>query len=643
MKIRKLILILFIFLIYYPFILAQKFHTSSSRAINAYSQGKRDYEFLYFESAESYLKEAIKIDKNFYEAHALLGEMFYKLRRFNDAAIYYQNAIKIDSLYNKYIFFELAMAEQNTGQYEKALSHYRAYIDLNPENEKNRNTALKGIDDCIFALESMKNPVPFDPVNLGDSINTIHDEYWPSITVDGHLLLFTRQERSGGRPNINNQEDFFISRLTDKGWSRAINAGAPLNTPQNEGAQSVTSDGTGMYFTACNRPDGLGRCDIYYSSFDGKRWSKGINLGAPVNSRYWEAQPSISSNGMMLFFSSNRPGGSGGMDLWFSWKNAEGKWSNPRNLGEVINTPGDEMSPFIHFDGKTLYFSSNGHRGMGGYDLFYSRMNDDTTWTTPVNLGYPINTFNDEMGLIIDATGTKAYFSTIRDEKRGKDIYYFDLHQDARPNPVSYFKGKVMDKETGRLLSADYELVNLKTGNIVASGQSGTDGNFLVCLPAGANYGLNVNKTGYLFYSDNFMLEGIHTATEPYIKQVFLTPIKTGESILLANVFYEFDSWELKTESIIELKKLYKLLIDNPSICIEIGGYTDSIGTDAYNQVLSEKRAKSVVNFLTQMGISADRLSYKGYGASFPVADNLTSEGRRLNRRTEVRITRDNK
>ena len=622
---------------------AQKFHTNSSRALNAYSTGEKQYDYLYFDSAEKYLKEAINIDKNFYEAYVLLGEMLFKLRRFSESASYYRGAVKIDSLYYKPLFFELATAELMSGQYDRALVHFRAYIELNHNNEKNRDAALKGIKDCEFAIKSIENPVPFNPFNIGDSVNSENDEYWPSITVDGQMLLFTRQERIGGKTNIRSQEDFYISKMTDNGWGRSFNAGAPLNTPRNEGAQSVTSDGTGMYFTACDRPEGLGRCDIYFSSYDGQKWSQGINLGAPVNSRYWEAQPSISSNGRMLFFASNRPGGLGGMDLWYSVKDNDEKWSNPKNLGGAINTPGDEMSPFIHFDGRTLYFSSNGHQGMGGHDIFYSRMNDDTTWSEPVNLGYPINTYNDEMGLIIDASGSKAYFSSVRDEKYGKDIFYFELYPEARPEPVSYFKGKVMDKETGRLLSAEYELVNLKTGTVVANGKSGFDGNFLICIPSGANYGLNVNKKGYLFYSDNFMLEGIHSITEPFIKNVLLTPIKTGETVILANVFYEFDSWELKPESVIELKKLYKLLADNPAVCIEIGGYTDSIGTAAYNQVLSERRAKSVVDFLLSMGITVDRLSFKGYGATSPVADNITAEGRRLNRRTEVRVTRDDR
>lgn len=644
---KNVINILFIILVSLPQLLqAQKYHTNSQRALNYYNAGKQQYDFLYYSSAEQSLKEAIRLDKNFFEAYALLGDMLFTQKRYSESAFYYQGAVKIDSLFYKPLFFELAMAEMKSGQYSGALNHFVAFLELNPlkpENEKNRAAAEKAISNCRFAIEAMKNPVPFNPVSLGDSVNTIHDEYWPSITVDGQTLLFTRQERSKGKTNIRNQEDFYISRLYEKGWGRAFNAGAPLNTPQNEGAQSVTSDGAGMYFTACERPQGMGRCDIYYSSYDGKRWLQGINPGAPLNTKYWEAQPSISSNGKMLFFASNRPGGAGGMDLWYAVMNSEGKWNNPVNLGNTINTPGDEMSPFIHFDGKTLYFSSNGHNGMGGHDIFFSKMNPDTTWTDPVNLGYPINTYNDEMGLIIDASGTKAYYSSVRDDKNGKDIFTFDLYAEARPEPVSYFRGKVMDKETGKLLKAEYELVNLKTGTVVAGGMSGSDGNFLVCLTSGSNYGFSVSKTGYLFYSDNFMLEGIHSAAEPYIKRVLLTPLRKGETLLLSNVFFEFDSWELKPESLSELNRLFRLLSDNPDVSVEIGGFTDSIGTETYNLTLSERRARSVVNYLLNKGIVSERLSYKGYGASQPVAENVTAEGRKLNRRTEVRVTGDGK
>lgn len=615
----------------------QNYHTSSSRAIRAYAEARQEYDFLYFSKAEKLLKEAISYDRKFYEAYMLLADLYSKQKRNAEAAKNYRQAVKIDSLFYKPAFFNLATAEFLTGDYERALSHFTTYLEFDTGSEKNKAIAQKSIKDCVFAIAAQKKPVPYNPVNVGDSINTADNEYWPSITADGQTMMFTREKIIPGSA-AQGQEDFYISILRNNNWSRAVNAGGPLNTPENEGAQGISSDGSYMFFTSCNKPDGLGRCDIYYSSFDGKTWSAAKNIGPPLNTRFWESQPSVSANGRMLFFASNRPDGIGGMDIWYSVMGDDKKWKFPKNPGPLINTAGDEMSPFIHFDGKTLYFSSNGQTGMGGYDIYRSRMNEDTTWSKPENLGYPINTYNDELGLIIDAEGQNAYFSTIRDPGKGKDIFSFVLYEAARPDPVSYFRGRVYDKVTMKLLTSDYELIDLKTGIVVSSGTTNVAGSFLVCLPSGLNYGLNVNKKGYLFYSENFMLEGVHTATKPYDKRILLNPVRIGETMQLSNVFYEIDSWALKKESISELDRLYRLLKENPDIIVEVAGFTDSTGAVSYNQTLSERRAQAVVTWLTEKGIEKARLKSMGYGSASPIGDNITSEGRKLNRRTEVRV-----
>jgi len=394
------------------------------------------------------------------------------------------------------VFFNMATAEMMSGDYERALIHYNVYLLQKKTTEKNRIMAVRNVKKCEFAIEAVKNPVPFSPETAGEGINTTHDEYWPSITADGQTLMFTRQTRPSENilQKVITQEDFYISYLSGKVWQDAVNAGSPLNTSQNEGAQSLSSDGNYMFFTACDRPGGLGSCDVFFSALNNTRWSLPVNLGSPVNSSYWESQPSINADGRMLFFSSNRPGGIGGKDLYYSVYQSNRKWSFPRNMGNTVNTSGDEISPFIHFDGKTLYFSSDDRPGMGGLDIFFSRMMEDSTWTEPKNLGYPINTFNDEMGLTIESGGQKAYFSSKRDEKEGKNIYSFKLYEEIQPDPVAYLKGRVSDKLTGQMLVAEYELVNLSTGKSVFNSQTDGNGNFLVCLPSGNNYGLNVSK-----------------------------------------------------------------------------------------------------------------------------------------------------
>jgi outer membrane protein OmpA-like peptidoglycan-associated protein len=619
---------------------SQNLHTSSNKALKIYKDGLSAYDYLDYARAEKDFNQAISADDKFYEAFMMMGELMAKQGRHAEAAANYRMAVKIDSLFFKPVFFSLALSEIKTGDYLKALSHFKAYLAQQGMSAANKAIAEKKIKTCEFAIEAMKKPVPFNPVSVGSGINTIDDEYWPSITADGTTLMFTRQPNVITNPGFTGivQEDFYISYLSDNTWQKAFNAGSPLNTNQNEGAQTLSSNGSYMFFTACNRPGGIGNCDIYFSAFSNGKWSEPSNLGIPVNTKHWESTPSISADGRTLFFSSSRPGGVGGKDIWFSRLDEKNKWTEPVNLGPNINTEGDEISPFIHFDGKTLYFASDGRLGMGGFDIFVTRLKNDSTWTTPQNLGYPINTCNDEMGLVIESGGQKAYYSSTREKANGKDIFSFNLYESVRPNPVSYMKGKVYDKETGKLLKADYELINLSTGKIAFKNSTDESGNFLVCLPSGYNYGINVSKPGYLFYSENFMFEGIHTASQPYIKKIVLNPAKLGEKMLLSNVFYEVDSWQLKKESIAELDNLAALLSENRNLVMEIGGYTDSTGSEKYNITLSEKRALSVVNYLIKKGISTDRLKSKGYGNSSPLGDNVTLEGRKLNRRTEAKI-----
>ena len=412
---------------------SQTLHTSSEKALKKYNEGIAAYDFLDYNKAESNFKEAISIDKHFYEAYIMLGELFSKESRFSEASMNYKRAVKIDSLFFKPVFFNLANAEMMSGDYSHALVHFNVYLSQEGMSANNKAVAAKNVRNCEFAIVAMKNPVLFNPVNLGPGINTNDDEYWPSITADGHTLIFTRQPNNSNNPNFRGvvQEDFYVSYFTDNIWQNSVNAGSPLNSVQNEGAQTLSSDGTYMYFTGCNRPGGKGACDIYFSAFSNGRWSVPSNVGAPINTSRWESQPSISADGKTLFFSSSRPGGKGGKDIWFSRLNDNKLWSEPVNMAN-INTEDDEMSPFIHFDGKTLYFASDGLVGMGGFDLFMTRLLNDSTWSAPKNLGYPINTYNDEMGLIIEAAGQKAYFSSIRDKSKGKDIFSFDLYESCQ-------------------------------------------------------------------------------------------------------------------------------------------------------------------------------------------------------------------
>jgi outer membrane protein OmpA-like peptidoglycan-associated protein len=372
----------------------------------------------------------------------------------------------------------------------------------------------------------------------------------------------------------------------------------------------------------------------------GGKWTEPKNIGPPVNTPHWESQPAFAADGRTVYFASNRPRGAGGIDIWKTKIDDDDRFSVPENIGPPINTPGDEVSPFIHPDGKTLYFASDGHLGMGGKDIFVSRLMDNNQWSEPQNLGYPINTIGDELNLIVNAKGNIAYFSSDKEGGfGGMDLYWFELDESIRPQSVTYLKGRVFDQKDRRPIEAVVELYDLSTGELFSSIKSDVvNGEFLVCIPTNNSYALNVNKTGYLFFSENFDLVGVHSETEPYHKDIPLKNINVGEIVVLKNVFFDTDKFDLKAESILELNKLVDLLKQNKSIKIEIGGHTDNQGSQAHNKTLSQNRAKAVYEYLISKNIDKSRLTYQGYGVEKPVATNDTPQGRTLNRRTEFKI-----
>ncbi len=616
----------------------QEIKTDSKKAIDAYNLAVKSYTLYNYAEAIDLLKKAVEADQNFINAYIVLAEVYTDDHQYENAIDAYRKGMAINPLFYPRGYIRQATLEFNLGKYENSKESYTRYLGLDTKDSRQIETAKNGIIKCEFAINAVNNPVDFKPENLGPNINTIYDEYWPSLSADEQTLIITRLVRRtvafGGM-----QEDFFISQKENNGWSMMKNAGYPLNTEDNEGAQTISADGRFMVFTACNRAESVGRCDLYYSEKVGEKWTYPKNIREPVNTRYKETQPSLSADGRTLYFASDRPGGKGQLDIWVTVRDEEGNWAQPVNLGDKINTKLHEMSPFIHFDNQTLYFASEGYLGLGGFDLFISRKDSSEKWTTPENLGYPINTSQDEIGLIVNSRGNRAYFSSGRDPDVGKDIYMFELYSEVQPKEVSYMKGKVFDAETGTRLRAKFELIDLETAKTVFEADSDEEtGEFLVCLPTNKDYCLNVSKKGYLFFSENFALKGIFKSTEPFLMDVPMQPIKIGETIILKNIFYETDSFALKKESKIELDKLVKFLNDYPEVKIEISGHTDNIGTAEYNQVLSENRAKSVVDYLINSSILKDRIAYKGYGYSLPVASNETEEGRARNRRTELKI-----
>lgn len=617
---------------------AQKSSTSTvKQAQKSYNQAVSYLTNNQIDLAIIDFKKAIDLDNKFLAAYQQLGDIQRKSGNYAEASINYTKILEIDSEFYPLTHFYLAESELNTGDYSKAITHFESYLRFPEISATSIEKTGKYLLDCQFSLKGIEKPVQFEPKNIGPAINTAEDEYLPVVTADEETIIFTRQ--------ANRNEDFYTSKRANEIWENATYLSNNINTPDyNEGAQNISPDGKYLFFTACNRPEGLGRCDIYLSKKEGNNWSEPFNIGEPINTSGWESQPSISADGKTLYFVSTRKGGFGGYDIWSAELNADGSWNSPVNLGPNINTKYDETSPFIHSDDESLYFSSNGWPGFGNKDLFISRKiqntENKTDWTRPVNLGYPINTHSEESGLSISHDGEKAFFSSKKQGGFGKlDIYYFELPKELRPRNVSYVKGKVFDKINNLELNAHIQINDLSTGKMVFDDFTELeDGIFLASLVNGKNYGLTVRREGYLFYSHNFLLDN-KEKNEAFLLEIPLQKIEIGKIVILNNIFFNTNKFDLLPESKIELEQIVQFLNENPTLNIEIGGHTDNIGDDETNLTLSKNRAKTVFEYLINQNIRANRLSFKGYGETNPISDNKTEDGRKLNRRTEFKIT----
>jgi len=622
----------FVFTCSFLSVFGQSLSSQNKKALKSYELANQALSLNQYTKALEELKEAIAEDERFAEAYFLSGDIYRKLQKFEEAKSHYKKVLDLNPQLDPSLYFNLGESELRTGDYASALSHLKTYGSNTNLSDARKKQLSKYLADAEFSIEAIKKPVSFNPKNCGPEVNSSADEYLPVITADESTLIFTRKN--------NNNEDFFQSIRNGNNWQKATYLSANINTSAfNEGSQCISPDGKYLFFTGCNRPEGLGRCDIYVCHREGNDWSKPFNLGAPVNGNTWESQPSISADGRTLYFVSSRPGGFGGFDIWKSTLQEDGNWSSPENLGPEINTAYDEESAFVHPDGQTLYFSSKGWPGLGGRDLFVSRTDASGKWQKPANLGYPINSFKDEGGLTVTTDGNTAYFSSDKEGGFGlMDLYSFELSNAIKPKPVTYVKGNVIDAETKEALTAAVKVTELKSNQVIFE-DTADEGSFLATMPAGKQYALDIAQEGYLFYSQNFSLNQASGIDKPFRITAELKRIKEGASTVLNNIFFDTNKYNLLPESKAELQQLIHFLTINPKVSIEIGGHTDNVGDEKANQTLSQNRAKAVYDYLLSNRIASGRLTFKGYGKSKPIADNLTEEGRKLNRRTEFRIT----
>ena len=492
------------------------------------------------------------------------------------------------------------------------------------------------LENAQFAIVETADYDPIEVHALSDTVNTFAMQYFPVLTADQTQLIFTR--RLGDQPQ--DDEDLVVSVNKTGQWTSPISLSDNINSDLNEGTCTISADGRTLIFTSCHGRQGYGSCDLFISYKTGNEWSAPKNMGLGINSSEWDSQPSLSADGRVLYFVSTRIGGYGKQDIWVSYLNSDGKWSRPANLGASINTSENEISPFIHPNGRTLYFSSNGHIGMGGFDI-YSTNKTDAGYSKPQNFGYPVNNGKDQSSIFITADGKKGFYSNECGESAYScsKLYWFDIPEKKQVNFRSTFiTGRVLDSLTSEPLGATIDLYDVdKNEKILSVSSDSLTGEYLMILTEGANYALFVNKKKYLFKSESFQYQQQNN-TNPIYRDIKLSKIQKNAKTELKNIFFEFDSDKLTEQSKSELQVIVGFMKENPEVKIRIEGHTDNIGSEEYNLELSKRRAKSVYSYLIEKNIPPNRLGFTGYGSKFPTYNTDNSILNSKNRRIEFLI-----
>lgn len=587
-----------------------------------------------WKEAEEHYTKLVEAHPTLLEAHARLANIMELQQRPQQAYQHHLSVTQLrpDAPESAAAYYWLGKYHYQQEQYDSALVYLQKASPLTqPKTVLQKNT-LKYVAATTFSIEAIKQPLAIKHEALPSPLNHLKAQYFPVLTGDNEQLFFTGLQQNTG-------EDILTAVRKDDGWHYPQSISSTINTTNNEGTCTISADGRMLVFTACGRMDSFGSCDLYVSYKKGQQWTAPRNLGPMINTRSWESQPALSADGRTLYFASDRSGGIGKSDIWKSELTADNQWSKPVNLGNKINTPEEENAPFIHANGTTLFFSSTGWPGLGGFDIFRSQIQNGT-WSDAVNLGYPINTGADQIGLFITADGSEAYYTEDRlQQKEGKaSLYRFPLPESLRAtfDATSYIKGTIVDAKTEQPLEARIRLYDLAAKTEIATFSSQPEtGEYLAMITQNKSYAVYVERKGYLFKSHQFN-------TSPQERSILLPirlePIEKDRSEILENIYFATGSHQLDEKSQVELAKLVLFLRENPTIQIEIAGHTDDIGQEKDNLELSTKRAQSVVHFLVQSGISAQRLVAKGYGEQQPIVANDSEINRAKNRRIEWQI-----
>lgn len=597
--------------------------------------------------ARSILKEALDLDSEFGRANFVMADLLIKQKRVADAEPYLRTVARVCPDLDPMVFYRLGSIAFENKNWKESQGFLKTFVDSRSKKEAEKSEARTMIQACGFYLQGYANPVPFNPVPLAE-ISTAADEYLPVITPDNEMAYFTRstflEEKFTGGINTERKRQERFSYAPNSG-SNSFQAGTPMPTPfnmnNNEGGASLSADNRYMFFTICKNDGGDQlNCDLFYTVFQNGAWSEIKNAGPNINGKdTWESQPSLSSDGRTLYFASNRVGGLGGIDIWKSTKDAKGNWGAPENLGPRINTEGNEKSPFFHSDGQTLYFSSTGHLGYGGYDIYLSKLSKDTGWVKPRNIGYPINSERDDLGFFVSTDGKYGYFASDKLKGNGGwDVYSFELYKEARPERVLFVSGALRDENNQVISDAKVEIKNTRTREVTTVEVDSLTGKYVAVVAFNEDHILTVKQPGKAFTSQYFSAAD-SSLGKPMKMDLKVEEIKVGKPYKLNNIYFKTSSSLLNPETIIIIEELTKFLQENKTVSIAIHGHTDNAGNAADNLKLSADRAKMVFDLLVLNGIDASRLSYKGFGATRPIASNLTEKGKALNRRTEFMVT----
>ncbi len=615
-----------------------------NRAIDNIYDGEDNFEDELYVKANEYFLKANEYNSNNAELNYKIGICYLHSSTKGKAEAFFSKAYSLNPNVSKDILFNLAYTSQLTSKFKRAKKQFIEYQEKlgdSKYDEKRKIIVKKHIEECENGIELMFNPTSGMVVGL-NKINTEYSEYSPLINADESLMIFTSRRKGtiGGQKDpydLLYYEDVYYSTNVD-GWQEPDNFGAPVNSLLHEAAVGFSQDGQKLFLYKFDKAN---KGDLFFCVLNGTKWSKPERFPEPINTKFNETSAALSYDGRTLYFVSDREGGKGNKDIYVSVKSANGDWGTPKNI-RSINTKYDEDAVFIHPNGKFLYFSSKGLGTMGGYDIFVSKLNKEGEWSEPKNLGYPINSPNDDIFFVLSADGERGYFTSSKTGgKGGKDIYMINFPEvEGVESEISLtvVKGVIKSQKLNTPIFANVEITNNSTGEVIATFTSNKNtGEFLFSLPAGEDYGINVNADNYLFYSENFSLND-NSKFEEVIMNINLSPINVGSKIVLRNIFFDYASDSLYDESYSEIDRVIKLMKESENIKLEISGHTDNVSSLLTNERLSLSRAKVVYAYMVSKGIAKRRLKYEGYAYHKPIASNDTEEGRKQNRRVEVKI-----